>query len=133
MGAASVPLASGDHYAREVQGPDQLLSAERDGPSKVWGGGSSCHILGKPPFILMWDWTGGQAGCSPELLIAISPLPPVCPPGFYGHGCAQPCPLCVHSSGPCHHVSGVCECLPGFSGALCNQGTLSKGKDEPGK
>ena len=62
-----------------------------------------------------------------ELLTTISPSPPVCAPGFYGHGCTQPCPLCVHSSGPCHHVSGICECLPGFSGALCNQGTLSRG------
>ncbi|OBS66974.1 hypothetical protein A6R68_04476, partial [Neotoma lepida] len=61
-----------------------------------------------------------------EVVLASSdhrlPLTPsVCPPGFYGHGCTQSCPLCVHSSGPCHHVSGICECLPGFSGALCNQ------------
>lgn len=47
----------------------------------------------------------------------------VCPPGFYGHHCSQPCPQCVHSNGPCHHVSGHCDCLPGFSGPLCNQGT----------
>lgn len=60
-----------------------------------------------------------------KLLTTISPpTPSVCPPGFYGHGCSQSCPLCVHSNGPCHHVSGICECLPGFSGALCNQGTL---------
>ncbi|KAL7988822.1 hypothetical protein Chor_007741 [Crotalus horridus] len=45
----------------------------------------------------------------------------VCSPGFYGHRCNQACPQCVHSSGPCHHVTGLCDCLPGFTGALCNE------------
>lgn len=81
----------------------------------------------------MWDQRGDQVGRGPAPWAAdhISPSPSVCPPGFYGHSCAQPCPLCVHSSGPCHHVSGACECLPGFSGALCNQGTVS-GEAGPG-
>ena len=46
----------------------------------------------------------------------------VCSPGFYGHRCSQTCPQCVHSSGPCHHITGLCDCLPGFTGALCNEG-----------
>lgn len=49
----------------------------------------------------------------------------VCSPGFYGHRCSQSCPQCVHNTGPCHHITGQCECLPGFSGSLCNQGKFS--------
>uniref|UniRef100_M3YKH0 Multiple EGF like domains 10 n=1 Tax=Mustela putorius furo TaxID=9669 RepID=M3YKH0_MUSPF len=45
----------------------------------------------------------------------------ICSPGFYGHRCSQTCPQCVHSSGPCHHITGLCDCLPGFTGALCNE------------
>ena len=51
------------------------------------------------------------------------PLLSVCSPGYFGHRCSQACPQCVHSNGPCHHVAGHCDCLPGFKGALCNQGT----------
>lgn len=58
-------------------------------------------------------------------------LIPVCSPGFYGHRCSQTCPQCVHSSGPCHHITGLCDCLPGFTGALCNEGT-SYSKDSVG-
>lgn len=54
---------------------------------------------------------------------SLSSLVPVCSPGFYGHRCSQTCPQCVHSSGPCHHITGLCDCLPGFTGALCNEGT----------
>ncbi|KAG7280808.1 LOW QUALITY PROTEIN: hypothetical protein CRUP_035473 [Coryphaenoides rupestris] len=43
------------------------------------------------------------------------------PAGYYGHRCSQACPQCVHSNGPCHHVTGHCDCLPGFRGALCNE------------
>lgn len=50
---------------------------------------------------------------------------PVCSPGFFGHRCSQACPHCVHSKGPCHHVTGQCDCQPGFKGALCNEGKKS--------
>lgn len=46
----------------------------------------------------------------------------VCSPGYFGHRCSQTCPQCVHSNGPCHHVTGQCDCFPGFRGALCNEG-----------
>uniref|UniRef100_A0A8C2BWC6 Multiple EGF-like-domains 10 n=1 Tax=Cyprinus carpio TaxID=7962 RepID=A0A8C2BWC6_CYPCA len=55
------------------------------------------------------------SSCFPHVL-------PVCSPGFFGHRCSQACPHCIHSSGPCHHVTGQCDCLPGFKGALCNEG-----------
>lgn len=56
--------------------------------------------------------------------MSISILFAVCSPGFYGHRCSQTCPQCVHSSGPCHHITGLCDCLPGFTGALCNEGKV---------
>lgn len=70
----------------------------------------------------------GRSKCPAGWLLAgssdtLSPLVPVCSPGFYGHRCSQTCPQCVHSSGPCHHITGLCDCLPGFTGALCNEGT----------
>lgn len=55
------------------------------------------------------------SSCFPDVL-------PVCSPGFFGHRCSQACPHCVRGNGPCHHVTGQCDCLPGFKGALCNEG-----------
>lgn len=49
-------------------------------------------------------------------------VPAVCSPGYFGHRCSQSCPQCVHSNGPCHHITGQCDCLPGFKGTLCNEG-----------
>ncbi len=61
--------------------------------------------------------------CSSALLSSCFPhVLPVCSPGFFGHRCGQACPHCVHSNGPCHHMTGQCDCLPGFKGALCNEG-----------
>lgn len=45
----------------------------------------------------------------------------ICSPGFFGHRCSQACPQCIHSNGPCHHVTGMCDCLAGFMGSLCNE------------
>ncbi|KAJ7994571.1 hypothetical protein DPEC_G00250850 [Dallia pectoralis] len=45
----------------------------------------------------------------------------MCLPGFYGQRCSQSCPQCIHSDGPCHHITGHCECLSGFFGSLCSQ------------
>uniref|UniRef100_A0A3B3WUD0 EGF-like domain-containing protein n=1 Tax=Poecilia mexicana TaxID=48701 RepID=A0A3B3WUD0_9TELE len=53
--------------------------------------------------------------------ISCSVLPAACSPGSYGLRCSQPCPQCVHSDAPCHHVTGRCDCLSGFFGSLCNQ------------
>ncbi|KAF3848711.1 hypothetical protein F7725_015208 [Dissostichus mawsoni] len=50
----------------------------------------------------------------------------ICSPGYFGHRCSQTCPQCVHSVGPCHHVSGhqwgpncihTCNC---HNGAYCS-------------
>ena len=107
-------------------GSAPLLSVERNRPSEVWVDATLPILLRS---LSSSPWGTGQvarlAG-APRAADHHLPFTAVCAPGFYGHGCTQPCPLCVHSSGPCHHVSGVCECLPGFSGALCNQGTLSR-------
>ncbi|TTF71933.1 Multiple epidermal growth factor-like domains protein 10 [Bagarius yarrelli] len=40
---------------------------------------------------------------------------------YFGHRCSQTCPQCMQSNGPCHHVTGQCDCFPGFKGALCNE------------
>lgn len=42
-----------------------------------------------------------------------------CSKGFFGEGCEQSCD-CVHSAS-CHHVTGRCECEPGWRGARCDK------------
>lgn len=43
-----------------------------------------------------------------------------CPPGQYGVDCSQSCPDC-QNGGSCDGSSGLCVCLSGFTGSLCNQ------------
>lgn len=46
-------------------------------------------------------------------------LSEACSKGFFGEGCEQRCD-CAHSSS-CHHVTGRCECVPGWRGARCDK------------
>lgn len=54
---------------------------------------------------------------------ALSSLSVECSAGLYGEKCSRQCPQCVHASS-CHHITGECQCLPGFTGPLCEQGKL---------
>lgn len=44
-----------------------------------------------------------------------------CEPGLFGAGCEERC-QCVHGAS-CHHVSGECQCPPGWRAKLCDKGT----------
>lgn len=44
-----------------------------------------------------------------------------CEPGLYGAGCEERC-QCVHGAS-CHHVTGECQCPPGWRGKHCDKGT----------
>lgn len=46
---------------------------------------------------------------------------PECRAGMYGDQCSMSCPSCGQSY-RCHHVTGECDCLPGHTGANCDQG-----------
>ncbi|XP_026685633.1 brefeldin A-inhibited guanine nucleotide-exchange protein 1-like [Diaphorina citri] len=59
-----------------------------------------------------------------------------CPAGYEGPTCQQPCPLnhwgkgctqqCACKNGAdCHHVTGVCQCLPGMFSEFCTEETHS--------
>ena len=41
-----------------------------------------------------------------------------CSAGLYGEGCNQPC-ACANDA-LCHHITGACECPPGWTGTSCN-------------
>ncbi|XP_037129930.1 N-acetylglucosamine-1-phosphodiester alpha-N-acetylglucosaminidase [Syngnathus acus] len=51
-----------------------------------------------------------------------------CLAGFYGNGCNLTC-ICMNG-GSCHHVHGGCSCMPGFSGATCEEGGRSQDKEQ---
>ena len=42
-----------------------------------------------------------------------------CPPGTYGENCKF---LCGCKHGFCDHVTGVCDCSPGYRGKFCDLG-----------
>ncbi|KTG36124.1 hypothetical protein cypCar_00002536 [Cyprinus carpio] len=44
----------------------------------------------------------------------------MCSAGKFGERCSHQCPPCVHVSS-CHHITGDCLCLPGYTGHLCEQ------------
>ena len=44
-----------------------------------------------------------------------------CAAGYYGLGCEHRC-LCANNAS-CDVVSGSCDCLPGWTGSACNQGS----------
>ena len=44
-----------------------------------------------------------------------------CRAGMYGDQCSMSCPSCGQSY-RCHHVTGECDCLPGYTGHNCDQG-----------
>uniref|UniRef100_A0A3B4XIA8 Platelet endothelial aggregation receptor 1 n=1 Tax=Seriola lalandi dorsalis TaxID=1841481 RepID=A0A3B4XIA8_SERLL len=46
---------------------------------------------------------------------------PECRAGMYGEQCSMSCPSCGQSY-RCHHVTGECDCLPGYTGHNCDQG-----------
>lgn len=43
-----------------------------------------------------------------------------CSDGKYGPGCLQICEC--HNNATCDHVTGVCECKPGWRGRQCSKG-----------
>ena len=42
-----------------------------------------------------------------------------CLPGMYGFNCNQ---VCTCEAGTCHHVNGLCTCLPDYLGGNCSHG-----------
>ena len=46
-----------------------------------------------------------------------------CPPGRYGEECERDC-NCLNG-GTCDPITGVCVCLAGWRGALCEEGTYA--------
>ncbi|KAG2462613.1 MEG10 protein, partial [Polypterus senegalus] len=45
-----------------------------------------------------------------------------CLANTFGRDCTQRCPPCVHSTATCHHITGQCDCDPGYMGPLCSEG-----------
>ena len=43
-----------------------------------------------------------------------------CPKGFYGNQCALKCDC--QNSVDCDHVTGRCQCAPGWHGPQCEEG-----------
>ncbi|KAF3848031.1 hypothetical protein F7725_021059 [Dissostichus mawsoni] len=56
------------------------------------------------------------------LFLIVCVLSEACSEGFFGERCEQRCD-CVHSPS-CHHVTGLCECEPGWRGARCDKHCL---------
>ena len=46
-----------------------------------------------------------------------------CPPGRYGNECERDC-NCLNG-GTCDPITGVCICLAGWRGALCEEGNVN--------
>lgn len=53
------------------------------------------------------------------LFLIVCVLSEACSEGFFGERCVQRCD-CVHSPS-CHHMTGRCECEPGWRGARCDK------------
>ena len=47
-----------------------------------------------------------------------------CPEGKFGLGCAQNCSC--ENGAACGHVTGACDCKPGYTGASCESGMSAK-------
>ena len=43
--------------------------------------------------------------------------------GSYGQDCELKCPC--ENRARCHHVTGKCECAPGYTGERCENGKLA--------
>ncbi|XP_075244644.1 uncharacterized protein LOC142338663 isoform X2 [Convolutriloba macropyga] len=44
-----------------------------------------------------------------------------CPPNAFGHNCSQVCNCSEENTVECGSVDGICKCVPGFSGASCEE------------
>lgn len=79
----------------------------------------NCDLTGTAARWKLLDWQ-----YSVFLLIITSNLHllrSACEPGLFGAGCEERC-QCVHGAS-CHHVTGECQCPPGWRGKLCDKGT----------
>lgn len=48
-----------------------------------------------------------------------------CDSGLFGVGCEERC-QCAHGVS-CHHITGECQCPPGWRGKLCDKGKTCSG------
>lgn len=46
-----------------------------------------------------------------------------CPSGYYGPGCVQKCHC--ENGGECNHITGACQCMPGWIGPNCNTACMN--------
>ena len=86
---------------------------------------SAAMDTGDPPVRRVSDETDSYAAGLTAVCVyadGLSLLLSGCSAGWHGDQCSTPCPSCGQSY-HCDHVTGECDCPPGYTGPLCDQGT----------
>lgn len=117
LGRSASSSATVTTAASATGGPDGAAAAPA-GSESAARGVSGRGLMPKRRAHRHCDITGSAAVCT--FVIKIILLSSACDPGLFGAGCEARCQCARGAS--CNHVTGECQCPPGWRGKLCDKG-----------